>query len=167
MFHFCALGFEGARDHQACESLAAKLELQLVVLERELNNDEEQLFLQSRTANKQRTMKRKRVQLEAIWVYQNSTWELHELPMLTADHLGNTQGGTMCEDDETTSMSTGCLRGDLSSSDDDEISRVELKVLEHEEIDEDVARHAAAHPHPQRKSKFHRKLGGYGAHVVD
>eukprot|EP00971_Amphidinium_carterae_P029364 577942-Amphidinium_carterae.1 len=38
------------------------------------------------------------------------------------DTLGNTQCGTMCEDDATTSMSTDCLYGDLSSSDDDETS---------------------------------------------
>eukprot|EP00971_Amphidinium_carterae_P136913 2713028-Amphidinium_carterae.1 len=27
--------------------------------------------------------------------------------------LGNAQGGTVCEDDETTSMSTDCIRGDI------------------------------------------------------
>eukprot|EP00971_Amphidinium_carterae_P311017 6180711-Amphidinium_carterae.2 len=43
--------------------------------------------------------------------------------------LGNTQRGTLCEDDETTSMLTDRLREDLSSSDDDETSGVSFDLL--------------------------------------
>eukprot|EP00971_Amphidinium_carterae_P209882 4163157-Amphidinium_carterae.1 len=37
----------------------------------------------------------------------------------------------------------------------------DLDAAKHmQEVDEDVARHAAAHPHPQRKARLRRKLGG-------
>eukprot|EP00971_Amphidinium_carterae_P228826 4539196-Amphidinium_carterae.1 len=73
---------------------------------------------------------------QLLGVFHRSVPNLLKQAPMKGSTLGNTQVGTLCVDDEITSMSTDCLREDLSSSDDDETSWVslglwvELKALE-------------------------------------
>eukprot|EP00971_Amphidinium_carterae_P322183 6404027-Amphidinium_carterae.1 len=45
------------------------------------------------------------------------------------DTLGDTKVGTLCQNDETTSVSMDCLQEDLTKSEDDEISWASLDLV--------------------------------------